>query len=142
MKLTIKTIQTKPVKTKYGDKDKYLITFVERPDQLVNCFVGGWNGGWGVGTQIEVSQDQWESREYQGKTYWTLRAPASARFQGVSYNDFNALKDRVDILEQRLESHISEDTEKVFDESGKIIPDEPDELATDEDMVRDEDVPF
>lgn len=128
-KLTIKTLQRKSVKTKYGDKDKYLITFVEKPNQLIDCFVGGWNGSWEVGTEIEVEQEQWQSREYEGKTYWTLKAPASARFQGVGRGEFDDLKRRVEEL-----------WNEVFKEPE--IEGWPEKPQEEDDEIKSSDIPF
>lgn len=100
MKRTIEKLDKINVDTKYGNKEKYLIKFAESPEKLIGCWVGNWNRHWEEGTEIEIEADQMETKEYNDKTYYNLKAPAEARFQGVGRDEFDLLVGRVDELEQ------------------------------------------
>jgi len=99
---TIKTLKHKMVNTQYGEKAKWLITFEESPNQLIDSFVGNWNKNWKIGTKIEIKPEQIQSRQWEGKTYYTLKAPPEARFGGVSKEAFDILVERVDTIEKTL----------------------------------------
>lgn len=98
--LTIKSISEKTVKTQYGDKTLYNLSFTENPEIPVSSFRGQWNKDWKEGTQIEVDDSQWQSREYNGKIYWTLKAPESAK--GGGGQEIEGIKRRLSIIESHL----------------------------------------
>ena len=126
-KLTIQTITRKMIKTKYGDKEKMSVKFAEKPELLVDVWVAGWSGGWQEGMEVEIEDDQWQEREYQGKTYWTIKAPASARF-GISREEFDDLKARVTAIEGnslkeiQVEGTLEELEEQKQEEKEEIKP--------------------
>jgi len=98
--MTIKSISRKQIETKFGPKEKLGIQFVERPGVWVDSWVGAWNQNWKIGDQIEVKKDQWKSREYQGKTYWTLSAPPEAR----GFINLQPITEALERLQERVEA--------------------------------------
>lgn len=76
----IKKLSLKQVKTKFGDKEKYLIT--DENGKLYDCWIGNWNKDWKEGMEIPIKPEQIKSREWEGKTYWSIQAPPEARMGG------------------------------------------------------------
>jgi len=117
-------LSKKSVSTQYGDKEKYNLQFKEKPNQWLDSFVGGWNSDWKIGQQVEISKEQFQSREYEGKTYWTIKAPEGAKGGGgVSWaahnslvEQFNQLAERVGALESGLPEEEPEDSNEIFGE--------------------------
>ena len=99
--LTISDLKARNIETKFGLKEKWSIRFAEKPDLWVDVWQGNWCKNWVIGARVKIEDDQWQSREYQGKPYWTIRAPEGAR-GGVSWNEFSALKVRVEAVEASL----------------------------------------
>lgn len=99
--LTIQEIQSREVETKFGRKNKMLIRFAEKPDMLIEVWGANWNRNWCENVRVDIDDGQWSKREYQGKTYWSIKAPEGAR-GGVSWQEFEALKKRVETLEGAL----------------------------------------
>lgn len=97
--LTIQDIKSQTINTKFGEKEKFSIKFEENPELWVDCWRGRWNSDFTVGKQVEVDDSQWQSREYNGKTYWTIKAPESAR---GGFQDLQEIKKRLDIIESHL----------------------------------------
>ena len=94
---TIKTIKKTKVTTKYGEKDKYLITLEEK-EGYFDSWVGFWNKNWAEGMRIKAEDSQFKSREYNGQTYYTIAAPPEAR------QNFGQNNERLDLIEERLSS--------------------------------------
>lgn len=101
MKKTIEQLTKREVNTKYGEKEVWNIKF-QGSDTWVSSFIGNWNSDWKVGDEIDIENDQIQKTEKGGKTYFNIKAPESARFQGVTKNDFDALESRVSTLEAHL----------------------------------------
>lgn len=79
----IAQLKTKQVQTKkYGLKEKWLIT--DENGKVYESFIGKWNSGWKEGQTIEVKPENITSREYQGKIYYSIKAPPEARGGGVN----------------------------------------------------------
>lgn len=84
MKIT--QLTEKEVQTKYGLKKKWLVTVLkdDRTEFMFDSWQGNWNTNWEVGTDLNTSKEQWKSREWQGKTYWTLTTvPLEAKFEAL-----------------------------------------------------------
>ena len=73
----IKKLSSKQLETKYGLKDKWIIT--DENDRMLDAFVGNWNKDWKEGQEIDVKDSQITSREYNGKTYYSIQAPPEAK---------------------------------------------------------------
>lgn len=76
---------------------------------------------------IEVSKEQLKSREYNGKTYWTIAAPPEARgFQIPQWvsNTITDLQNRVQALEE-INTHPIEDDEEIPVIEGGEEPEQP-----------------
>lgn len=77
------------------------VVFVEKPNTWVDVWTAGWCQNWKIGDVINTEKEQWQSREYNGKTYWTLKAPASAR-GGVSQGQFTTMEEQLNLLASRV----------------------------------------
>jgi hypothetical protein len=139
MKLTIKTLGRKEIQTQYGPKEKLTLTFTEKPGTLIDSFVGNWNSAWKIGDVIEIEKDQFVSREYNGKTYWNLKAPAGAG--GFNLKPLtDALQDltaRVEALEAAV--YEPEQDKSAFDDINDIPVIEPKQEAN---QPNDDSIPF
>lgn len=84
----------------------------------LNAFSGNWNANWKVGDKVEIAKENIKSREYQGKTYYDLKAPAEAK--GVNLKPLtdalSALTARVDALE----AAVYEDEKEQGEEWGDV----------------------
>lgn len=71
--MRITYLDKKTITTKFGDKEKYSVT-VEKDGRpfYFDSWVGKWNQNWRVGDDLNPTKEQWKSREWNGKTYWTL----------------------------------------------------------------------
>lgn len=71
--MRITYLDKKTIQTKFGDKEKYSVTVDKdgRPFYF-DSWVGKWNQNWRVGDELNPTKEQWKSREWNGKTYWTL----------------------------------------------------------------------
>jgi hypothetical protein len=126
MQYQIDKLYKNSVNTKEGPKDIYKFTTKQKPGVYISCWVGNWNRDWAQGRMINIEKDQIKKTEKNGKTYLNLSAPAEARFQGVSRQEFEALVARVDALESRLDDVEANSS----DESGEgdfLEPDPADE---------------
>lgn len=106
----------------------------EKSGVWLDSFVGNWNKDWKVGSVVEVSKEQLKSREYQGKTYWTIAAPPEAKgFQVPSWIPaaITDLQNRVAELEHRLQSEIA-----------PVEDEEMPEIGEEESGVNMDDIPF
>lgn len=74
--ITITALQKKSVQTKYGIKEK--MSIVASDGITYDSFVGDWNRQWKQGDTVSGVA---ESRVYNGKTYWDLKAPPEMRSQ-------------------------------------------------------------
>lgn len=98
----IETLYRNKINTVNGIKESLRIKLVGNPNWL-SCWAGNWNKDWAVGTEIEFTKDRVKANKGKdGKTYYNLSAPAEARFQGVSRQEFEALVSRVRELEENL----------------------------------------
>lgn len=80
-KLTIVRLgQTKDVNTKFGMKKKTGVQFKEYPDVWHDI----WSGDLKEGQVVEGTR---ESREYQGKTYWSFNFPKKNGATSPEVND-------------------------------------------------------
>jgi hypothetical protein len=77
----IKQLNKTTAKTKYGDKEKWLLNADD--GKTYDSFIGLWNKDWQEGQEIEVKETQITNREYNGKTYWSIQAPPEAKRGGV-----------------------------------------------------------
>jgi hypothetical protein len=104
----------------------------------VNAFVGNWNSGWKVGDKVEIAKENIKSREYQGKTYYDLKAPADAK--GVNLKPITdalaALTARVDALESSV---YEDEGEEQWDDVPPVA-NKPEESSEDE--IKVDDIPF
>ena len=73
-KVTIKELSEKTVNTKFGEKKKWVLTD-SVSGRMYDSFHAGWNQRWKAGDTIYVFPEQVSSREWEGKTYYTLKAP-------------------------------------------------------------------
>ena len=71
--MIITELQEKLVNTKRGPAKKFVVKTDD--GKMFDCFVGDWNKNWSVGQPISVSPEQWSSREWQGKMYYSVNAP-------------------------------------------------------------------
>ncbi len=72
--MRITYLDKKTIETKFGAKEKYTLKLQKDDGAEVFCdsWVSKWNQYWKVGDEIYPVKEQWKSREYNGKTYWTL----------------------------------------------------------------------
>lgn len=78
--------------------------------------MGAWNSDWRIGKQIEISKEQIKSRQYNGKTYYTIAAPPEAKMGGgVSWQAFNDLAARVAALEDSMSNDVAPMPEEELD---------------------------
>ena len=107
--LTIDKLTEKEVKTQYGDKKKWVLQFREKEGVWLDSFQGNWNKDWKLNDMVEIDKEtQIKTREYQGKTYFSVVAPPEARggFQQIQVlmNSVKDLQDRVQALEMAQET--------------------------------------
>lgn len=96
----IAKISTVKVQTQYGEKDKYLVTIEQDGKQIqADSFVGKWNNNWVLGMEFEIKKEQWKSREYNGKTYWSIMAPPEARSGFANPQELAEIKTRLEAVE-------------------------------------------
>ena len=76
----IKKLKTKLVQTRNGEAAVWNV-FVEDDGQSTwaSSFVDDWNADWQEGMEIEIRPEQWRSRMYNDKEYWSI-----ARLTGTS----------------------------------------------------------
>lgn len=147
-KLTISELSKTKVNTKFGEKEKWLVTFAEKPDKKLDSFIGKWNSDWKIGKSYNFSNDQFVKREYKGKTYWSIKAGENKIGLMADYTKkLDNLHERVEILEEgfvKLTNKIN-NFEKVFstmntDDKGEN--EEPENKDIDDSDIRVEEVPF
>lgn len=82
MQIQIEKIFSNNVTTKYGAKIKYDVYVNTAEGEFkFEAWQGNWNKGWAQGVPIEfpeLTDSRWQSREYNGQMYYTLKAPADA----------------------------------------------------------------
>ena len=90
MQTAITKIFNNTVNTKFGTKTKYdVYVNTDQGEFKFQAWQGNWNKDWTIGTMIDMpaSEDsRWQKQDYQGKTYFTLKAPpeASQGYGGTS----------------------------------------------------------
>ncbi|MEO5366652.1 MAG: hypothetical protein H7831_09920 [Magnetococcus sp. WYHC-3] len=145
MKLTITKIfvtdkdkHGNPLTGKNGPYSKKAIKATEYGDKWISGFAGEWNKDWKVGDVVEAEVED------TGK-YLNLKAPASARFQGVTRQEFNqAIKDvhrLIDGLQAQINALDGVDDPKLWNDAGDNPAVDPNELAQLAEINPD-DVPF
>lgn len=74
MKLKLTWVgQPKDVQTKYGTKQKCSVKAVEYADKYLDFWISASTKDWKVGDEVEVSEVT--TREYNGKTYYSIVMP-------------------------------------------------------------------
>lgn len=95
----IEKVELKEISTKYGLKQKYIATFKKEEKKIVaDSWLANWNRDWKEGMEVKIEDNQWQSREYNGKTYWTVRAPEGLGFGA----NRSALEGRMSQIEMDL----------------------------------------
>lgn len=74
--MLITSLELKTVTTKYGPKNKWVVKTDD--GKVFDSFIGSWNQDWKVGMPLSIEPEQWQTREYQGKNYYTVNQPAGA----------------------------------------------------------------
>lgn len=75
--------QPKAVTTKFGNKEKFSIKATEYGDAFIDVWSSPQTKGWQVGQEVEV--ESVDSKDYNGKTYLSVRMPkVDNRPQGFS----------------------------------------------------------
>jgi len=93
-------LSTTKINTQYGEKDKFLITVEQDGKQIqADSFCGKWNNDWREGSEIEIKQTQWKSRDYNGKKYWSIMAPPEAKGNFVNPQEISDIKKRLEDVE-------------------------------------------
>jgi len=106
MKIT--KIGMQQVNTSYGQKQKFVVTATDGQKTVTfDSWVGNWNKNWQVGDEIEATKEQWKSRDYNGKTYWSLAAPESARYGGANPQEIQALRKEIAAVRNLVEDFIT-----------------------------------
>lgn len=75
--MIITQLELKTVNTKYGPKDKWVVKTDD--GKIFDSFIGSWNQEWRVGMPLSIEPEQWQTREYQGKNYYTVNQPGGTR---------------------------------------------------------------
>ena len=89
-------------------------------NQWYTCFEAVWNQGWREGDEVEVAGTS--SREYQGKTYWSIERPQDGG-QATPSGDFSLiLKELQEIKTMLVEMRIGTNGD-----SGELPPPHTDE---------------
>jgi hypothetical protein len=82
MQVAIKKIFTNNINTMYGAKIKYdIYVDVNGQEFKFSSWQGNWNKDWTMGTMIDLPESndsRWQKKDYNGKTYMTLKAPPEA----------------------------------------------------------------
>lgn len=73
----IRKLTSKEVSTKYGIKSKWIVT--DENSKMYNSWIGSWNKDWKEGDEISIKESQITSRDWEGKTYFTIQAPPEAK---------------------------------------------------------------
>lgn len=132
MQITIQKLEKRDVTTKFGEKQKYVITTTD--GKMIDSWISGWNKHWVEGDTVEFEKDQVTSREYNGKTYHTLNAPkdaqraasAPAKADPEILTKLDSMDKKLDLLVRR---GVTEDMENPA-------------VGTGNDEIKIEDVPF
>lgn len=130
-KLTIQKINKVKVNTQFGEKEKFVILFAEKPNKWVDSFVGAWNRNFKINDVIEVEQGRWKEPS-NPKHNWTLKAPANAR-SGMSQGQFTTMEEQLNLLASRvagLEKRMAELEIVDVAEEIPIVPDNTEELSS------------
>lgn len=116
-KIKISEIQTVKAKTRFGEKDKYLIKTSNGNE--ASSFVGSWNKDWRAGDEVECEVKKNESN---GKTYVNLECPPELKKQFSS----GGLSDADRAMLSRIENKIDSILEAInSSEDEAPLPDEP-----------------
>lgn len=75
--ITIVELKTGTANTRDGEKEVWYVTDANQTNY--SSFKGKWNADWKVGSVIKAETS---TREYNGKTYHSLKCPAELKSQG------------------------------------------------------------
>lgn len=81
MKLFIKKLTKKDVNTQRGVVGKW--TIISDNGKYYDSFVNQWNSNWTEGSTLELQDSQIESREYNGKTYYSIKPISNSNRQAT-----------------------------------------------------------
>ena len=96
----IKQLNKKQVTTKYGEKEKWNV--LAEDGKWYDAWMGKWNADWKEGDTINVPVERIKSREYNGKTYYSIEAPPEARFNGGAKVDLEPVMEALRKLYAKL----------------------------------------
>jgi len=71
--MIITELQEKLIETKRGPAKKFVVKTDD--GKTFDSFVNEWNKDWSVGQALSIEPEQWTSREYNGKMYYSVGAP-------------------------------------------------------------------
>ena len=87
------TSAPKNIDTKYGLKKKFGLQLSSHGEKWFDCWMGRTTQGWINGTELTDEEFTIEEREYNGKTYYTIK-PVSSE---------SRLEQRIVALEERVD---------------------------------------
>ena len=103
--MKIQTITTKMASTKFGNKEKYVLT--DENGKVLDCWKGNWNMYWKVGDEIDIKPEQIKEREWEGKKYYSIQAPLESR-GGMNVQPLidllKHIADNQKIIEEKIDS--------------------------------------
>ena len=134
-KLTISRVGAeRTVKTKYGDKIKQGVIFREYTDIWHDVWQGGLKEG-------QVLEGERASRDWEGKTYWSLNLPKKGTVDAGKIEEIitklNLLQNSVEQIAKYLDTNMVKRTS-----SGAPVPDFTHDTMNLPDDIFTEDVPF
>jgi len=143
--MRITYLDTKTVQTKIGEKQMWKVTVDKNGNNFYfDAWCGKWNENWKVGDDINPEKSQWKSREYNGKTYWTLNPPESAYKHSTNQSgNLSEINEKLDLIISLLQGEKQKNSAKIIKNAmeimgGKVV----DEIPVVEEEITLNKIPF
>ncbi len=117
--MIIVSLEEKTVVTKRGPARKFVVKTDD--GKTFDSFINDWNHNWVIGMPLNIEPDQWTSREYNGKLYYSVGAPRGSSFRPtVSVEPQNQGGPSIDSQLKSLAQEIRENHALVMEELSKV----------------------